>query len=241
MFEPIKTVQTRNYQLIIDQFRRLIEQGVLRIGDKLESERSLCQQLNVSRTSVREALIALELAGVIERRPEGKFIANTDRIFFEKTQEILLEEVSAYELLEARMAIEKEIAAIAAKNRTEEDLRNLEMVLLKLEQITDYRRHWIDKDLDYHMAIAKATNNRVLLQTMEVVVAPIKRKLWQSMNEEILETPTSVKKLTKEHWAIFEAIKNKDPQQAVKAVEAHLQTVSKNLLSPPTDKNGLAL
>jgi GntR family transcriptional repressor for pyruvate dehydrogenase complex len=139
------------------------------------------------------------------------------------------------------MAIEREIAAIASTNRTEEDLRNLEKILLRLERITDYRRYWIDKDLDYHMAIAEATNNRVLLQTMEVVVAPIKRKLWQSMNEEILETPTSVKELTKEHWAIFEAIKNKDPQQAVKAVEAHLQTVSKNLLSSPPDKNGLAL
>ena len=158
--------------------------------------------------------------------------ANTDGIFFEKTHEILLEEVSASELLEARMAIEKEIAAIASKNRTEEDLRNLEKTLLKLEQITDYRSHWINQDVDFHMAIAKATNNRVLLQTMEVVVAPIKRKLWQSMNEEILETPTLVKKLTKEHWAIFEAIKKK-PQQAMKAVEIHLQNISKNLSSPP--------
>jgi DNA-binding FadR family transcriptional regulator len=72
---------------------------------------------------------------------------------------------------------------------------------------------------------------------MEVVVAPIKRKLWQSMNEEILETPTLVKKLTREHWAIFEAIKNKDPQQAMKAVEIHLQNISKNLLSSPPNKN----
>lgn len=235
LFVPINKPKTRNYQLIIEQFRKMIEQGKLHIEDKLASERILCQQFSVSRTSLREAISALELSGVIERRPEGNFIINTDSFYFEKTLNLLVEGVTASELIEARMAIEKEITSIAAINRTEDNLREIEAILSNLENLIDYKKYWIREDLDFHMAIAKATKNVLLIRIMKVLYAPIKRKLWLSINKEILKNQVLINELKKNHKAIFNAIKNQNFKKAEKAAELHLKKVSENIFSQIRD------
>ncbi len=126
MFIPIKNAKV--YEQVIEQIKTMIISGNLQKGDKLPSERELVDQLKVSRTSIREALRALEIVGLIKcKQGEGNFIRdNFDNSLFEPLSLVfMLERSNKEDIIEVRRIIEVEAAALAAKRITKDQLKKV--------------------------------------------------------------------------------------------------------------------
>jgi len=230
MFNKVRTKKV--YMKIVEQVRDLIEEGRLKPGDKLPPEQVLAEKFGTSRPSVREALSALEILGITESRGgKGNFIKDTPRspLYEQEVMELEKEE-SPFELLEARKAVETEIADLAAKKATKEDIDAIYESLHKMEGAVNNIPRMMELDGEFHMNIAKAAHNNLLFSMMTYLSNLLKEKLWVNMKEKTWNLPGIPQKYLKEHTEIFNAIKNKDSKNARKQVYSHLVGVEKDLL-----------
>ena len=216
----------------MEQIRNLIKEGKLKPGDKLPPEQMLAKNFGTSRPSVREALSALEILGITESRGgKGNFIKDTlgSPIFEQEFME-LEEEESPFELLEARKALEIEIASLAAKKASQEDINSIDESLRNMEKALGNIPKMMEFDREFHINIAKAAHNNLLFSMMTYLSNLLKEKLWVNMKEKTWNLPGYPQKYLKEHNEIFIAIKNKDSKNARKQVNHHLAGVEKDLL-----------
>jgi len=217
---------------IVEQVRDLIKGGKLKQGDKLPPEQVLAEKFGTSRPSVREALSALEILGITESRGgKGNFIKDSSgsSLYEQKVVELEKEE-SPFELLEARKAVEIEIAELAAKKATPEDINAIYESLHKMKEATGNVPIMMEIDGEFHMNIAKAAHNNLLFSMMDYLNNLLKEELWVNMKEKTWNIPGQSQKYLKEHTEIFNAIKNKDSENARKQVYLHLNGVEKDLL-----------
>ena len=230
MFNKIHTKKV--YMKIVEQIRGLIKEGKLKPGDKLPPEQVLAENFGTSRPSVREALSALEILGITESRGgKGNFIKDTPRsTFYEQEIMELEEEESPFELLEARKSVEIEIADLAAKKASQEDIDAIYEPLHKMEGAISNIPEMMELDREFHINIAKAAHNNLLFSMMAYLSHLSKEKLWVNMKEKTWNLPGYPQKYLKEHTEIFNAIKNKDSKNARKQVYHHLVGVEKDLL-----------
>ena len=231
MFNKVQTKKV--YMKIVEQVRDLIKEGRLKPGDKLPPEQILAEEFGTSRPSVREALSALEILEIIESRGgKGNFIKdNLNTPSYEQKYRELEEEESPFELLEARKAVEIEIAELAAKKATQEDIDAIYEFLHKMEEAMNNIPKMMELDREFHMSIAKAAHNNLLFSMMTYLSNLLKEKLWVNMKEKTWNLPGYPQKYLKEHTEIFNAIKNKDSKNARKKVCYHLAGVEKDLLN----------
>lgn len=221
------------YTQIVEQFLEMIKHGEFEPGQKLPSERSLSQKLNVSRTSLREALIALHMMGVVEIKPNaGTYITS-------KTVPPILKEVtyinlgeSPFQILQARKAIEPNIAALAASQRDEESLRHIKSILEKIKStVYDYALNLVeynDLDCDFHITIAKATKNPVLIGIGYIINNLMHQELWMTLIKNTSNmTQSGQKEGLSGHDAVYSAILHGNPHAAQKAMKTHLDWVEK--------------
>lgn len=229
--KPIKP--KRIYKIIVDQIKDGIIAGKLHPGDKLLSERELAEQLDVSRASVREALCALEMAGLIEIKPgEGTFIRQFDvnSIIEPLSLMFLLEKDKIKEILEVRKALEVESASLACENANDEDLKNINVTLEEMQRCLENNDPGEEADLRFHYAVAAASRNSLLMRLMNTITDTMNqtisttRKLWLSYDK---GTPC---RLFEEHKSIYEAICTKNKEQARKRMYQHLWKVEQELL-----------
>ena len=216
----------------MEQIRNLIKEGKLKPGDKLPPEQMLAKEFGTSRPSVREALSALEILGITESRGgKGNFIKDTpgSPIFEQEVME-LEEEESPFELLEARKALEIEIAGLAAKKASQEDINAIYESLHNMEEALGNIHEMMEFDREFHINIARAAHNNLLFSMMTYMSNLLKEKLWVNMKEKTWNLPGYPQKYLKEHNEIFNAIKNKDSKNARKQVNHHLAGVEKDLL-----------
>ncbi len=227
MFEKVKTKKV--YMKIVEQIRDLIREGKLKPGDKLPPENNLAAEFGASRPSVREALSALEILGVIESRGgKGNFISDSlGSPFYKQRFEELEEEESPSELLEARESLETEIAELAAKKATKEDIDVLQNSLNKLKSATNISE-FMEFDWKFHVSIAKAAHNKLLLSMMIYLADGLKETLWTNLKKKSLNIPGHTQRRLKEHTEIFNAIKNKDSKGAHEKMYSHLIDVGKD-------------
>jgi len=230
LFNKVKTKKV--YIKIVEQIRDLIKEGKLKPGDKLPPEQVLAEEFGTSRPSVREALSALEILGITESRGgKGNFIKDTIRSpLYEQEVMELEEEESPFELLEARKAVETEIADLAAKKATLEDIDAIDDSLNKMEKAMNNIPQLMELDREFHMNIARAAHNNLLFSMMAYLSNLLKEKLWVNMKEKTWNLPGYPQKYLKDHTEIFNAIKNKDSKNARRKVNHHLAGVKKNLL-----------
>lgn len=224
--QPIKT--KRIYETIVEQIKSLIVSGNLSPGEKLPSERELSQKLEVSRTSVREALVALDMTGLIEVRPgEGAFVSrsNTGEIIESLAFAFLLEKANVRNLMEVRKGLEVEAAGLAAEKASPRDLEKMKKALDQMEQDLNTGTGGDKADLDFHFSITEATRNPLLIRVMNTVydtmnqTLKITRKLWLS------STSGTPRRLYEEHRDIYMAIKEGDSPKARKIMAEHLSKV----------------
>lgn len=219
-----KTGSDRSYQRLAAQILALIVQGEFKLGERLPSERALAERFDVSRTSVREAMIALELQSVVEvRGGSGIYVTQTSGSaaapsFMPETGP------GPFELLRARCLIESEIASVAAETRKDGDLD------LIFTALSDMHEHMDDKDANeaadrlFHLRIAQATGNSVLLQMVTAMWAQARGPVWTKI-EHHFHTPELRLASHADHQRIFKALLARDPAAARAAMRAHLERV----------------
>jgi DNA-binding FadR family transcriptional regulator len=214
----------RLYRQIADQIRTLIGKGEVAPGARLPAERDLARQLGVSRPSLREALIALEVEGLLDVRvgsgiyvtpPEGRGRA------FE-----INGASGPFEVIRARWMIEGECAALAAKNATPAQLRAIRKAHTNLLREAKRHHNPLDADRAFHVAIAQATGNSALELVVQTLwdqrVGPLYRAL-----ETKLEYPAMAGDTTGEHEAVLEAICARQPIAARAAMRRHMDQTRK--------------
>ena len=231
MFNKVKTKKV--YMKIVEQVRDLIKEGKLKPGDKLPPEQTLAEKFGTSRPSVREALSALEILGITESRGgKGNFIRNNlNSLLYEQKFKELEEEESPFELLEARKAVETEIAGLTAKKATREEIAAIQGSLNKMKGAMRNIPEMMEFDREFHINIARAAHNGLLFSMMTHLADLLKEKLWINLKEKSWSIPGRPKKYLEEHTEIFNAIKNKDSKDARKRMYDHLAGVEKDLLS----------
>src|SRR5699024_3513356 len=159
-------------QNVTKQLIVLIMSGELATGEKLPSERKLMDYFDIGRSSLREAIKAVEVLGLIEVRvPEGTFVTDNLGEFFTKhlalMSKIGLDNIE--ELIEARLTIEAQIAVIAAQKATDEDIETLENIMKQLNNSLDDNQKFQQWDLAFHKTLAEMSRNSFLIQVMKIL------------------------------------------------------------------------
>lgn len=226
--EPIKS--TRIYEAIVRQVKAMIAEGRLKSGDQLPPERDLAEKFVVSRTSVREALRALESLGLIEIRPgEGTFVREVSvEALIEPLALVMLSQREAIgELFEARRLLEPSIAAFAARRATPHDIEEMTRILEDQAKEVAAGRTGLVQDADFHSAIASAAHNRAISRLVHGIM-----DLLTQTREESLSTPGRPTRSHESHRRILEAIARRDEDAARQAMLDHLRSVEEVVLTP---------
>jgi DNA-binding FadR family transcriptional regulator len=228
---PLQTVAPqRLYRQIAEQLRLLMVSGEFALGSRLPAERDLAVQLGVSRPSVREALIALEVEGMIEvRTGSGIYVQRIDppsKSAVTQADANTPADWGPLEVMSARLLVEAEVAALAATHAQKADLKAIKAGLqqMKLEAARDQVPR--EGDEAFHDAIAQACGNSVLLDTVQ--------RYWQARNGPLFERlgdyfehPESWQAAIGEHQQVLLAIEAHDASAARKAMQKHLRQAYK--------------
>jgi DNA-binding FadR family transcriptional regulator len=188
----------------------------------LPSERELAAQLGVSRPSVREALIALEVAGKVEVRVgAGIFVAQRRPVIAADPSK---EGQGPFELLRARWLIEGEIAAEAARSAKKDELEAVRLAVADMHERQQQRRDADPADRDFHLGIARATHNSVLVSVVQDLWDRGRGAIWKRM-EHHFQTPDMRTAALRDHRAILEALEARDARASRAAMRRHLERV----------------
>ena len=231
---PLQVVEpVRLYRQIAGQIATLIDSGEFAAGSRLPPERELAVLLGVSRTSVREALISLEIAGRVEVRVgTGIFVqpqrANRIGVAIPPRGNAAGrdEGPGPFELLAARRLIEGEIASLAARRIRKAEIAALEDTIQRMRAHGDDFEQRDAADRDFHVAIAEATGNGSFALVVEALGDQRRGELWTKM-EEHFHTPALREKTLTDHTAIIAALKARDGAAARAAMHRHLARVER--------------
>lgn len=205
------------------QIIKLISTGELQPGQRLPSERELCEQFGASRSSLREALRCLSIVGVLHARVgDGTSVAVDGETFLRRIIEwrLITEKHDVENLMEVRIGLEGVSAATAALRATGADIKNLRHLLAKMKLVAKDARKFAVLDVEFHVALAKASGNALVFDLVSMVRNHLVRVL-----PKVLKLPNAVPLSTKEHMAILEAIERRDADAARGAMNAHLEAV----------------
>jgi GntR family transcriptional repressor for pyruvate dehydrogenase complex len=229
--EPVRS--TRIYEEIVRQIRALIADGQLKSGDRLPPERDLAERFRVSRTSVREAMRALESTGLVEIRPgEGAFVrqVSVEALVEPLAVVILGHRAAIAELFEARRLIEPPIAGLAARRATPDEVAELRRILDAQSGEVAAGRTGLSQDAQFHAAIAHSTHNHAITRIVTALV-----DLLTQSREESLSTPGRPQRSDEDHRRILAAIEGRDAAAAEQAMLGHLVAVERLVTGPPED------
>jgi DNA-binding FadR family transcriptional regulator len=221
---PIQPIESRRlYRQIADQIASLIDRGDYRHGTRLPPERNLASQLSVSRPSVREAVIALEVEGYVEVRMGSGVYVIDPRYRSIKPENDLDQETGPFELIVARRLVEAECAARAARSATPEQIATIRM---SLDAMTAGAHAPLTHDQAFHVAIAQASNNSGLLLLVETMWAERSRPLFARL-EHHFGSPVIWLDVRREHHAVLDAITARNPVAARKAMRRHIDQAAR--------------
>jgi DNA-binding FadR family transcriptional regulator len=231
MFEPVKMQRVSDE--ILRQIREAVLGGTFQAGDRLPNERALAEQFAASRTSVREALRGLEQEGVIYIKKGvqgGVFVADADHRMVSRPFQTLLQlrKVSMHNIAEARLIFEPEAARLAAERATDEDLRELEEVIEKMNRVVEAGEPQSSYDLKFHKLVARAAGNPILLMLAEAML-----EVASQVITDLHPSLDVLRNVVKRHKQVFEAIKNRDSELAFTLMSEHIVDVQKRLSKRP--------
>lgn len=213
--------RSRLYEQLVERLLSLIEELDLVPGNRLPPERELASQLGVSRATVRQALVVLEVQGLVEvRHGEGAILRET------RPASAVLTAVAAHtrrlpEVIEAREALEVQLAALAARRRTEEDLTRIEAGLDAMAADIEAGGRGLEGDELFHGAVTAAARSSLLADLMAEISAAIRESRLESLSQ-----PERPQQSLASHRKIADAIRAQDESAAAHAMAEHIRLVS---------------
>jgi GntR family transcriptional repressor for pyruvate dehydrogenase complex len=220
-----RTVKTsRLYEQIVQQVEDSILQGQLKPGDQLPAERELALRFGVSRTAVREAVKALREKGLVEAfSGRGTFVTNGTSHAIRQSLDLMIrisQQEGSTHLAELRQILEPEIAALAAPRIEEQLLSTMREAVAAMDRSLHEPDHYVEADLDFHLALAEAAGNPLILSLLDSIVG-----LLREQRSRIFNVDGGPERGQFHHKRILAAIERRDPETAREAMRAHLKQV----------------
>lgn len=216
---------------VAEQIVEAIQQGVYKIGDRLPPERVIEQQTGVSKSCVREALSALQLAGVVERIPgSGTYVRSSAEGI--GALALLEESESVEEALDARRVIERGVVQLAIDKATGKQLDGIEEIWKQMKALLKEKDHegFFELNERFHLAIAEATDNSLIAKVVHLLLKITRQRLWkQTITEYFLKDENRFQQSIEEHHQILSALRNRDKEMAERVMEEHFSTVERIL------------
>ncbi|WP_031538185.1 MULTISPECIES: FadR/GntR family transcriptional regulator [unclassified Bacillus (in: firmicutes)] len=221
------------YEEVADALCEAIKKGQLKSGEKLASVQQLADNFQVSRSAMREALTALKAKGLIElKQGEGTFVKtyHPEEVVFSFPQAVLMNKKDVMNLLEVRRMIESGAAKSAAENRTNQDLIEMKAALDKMSAANGGEELGEAADLEFHLSVAKATNNALLVNLLMNVSDLMQETMKETRQIWLYSKQTTMTQLYEEHLLIYQAILHQESEKAVSAMTQHLENVEEILI-----------
>ncbi|CAI9386557.1 FadR/GntR family transcriptional regulator [Niallia sp. HCP3S3_B10] len=221
------------YEEVADALYEAIKKGQLKSGEKLASVQQLADNFQVSRSAMREALTALKAKGLIElKQGEGTFVKtyHPEEVVFSFPQAVLMNKKDVMNLLEVRRMIESGAAKSAAENRTNQDLIEMKAALDKMSAANGGEELGEAADLEFHLSVAKATNNALLVNLLMNVSDLMQETMKETRQIWLYSKQTTMTQLYEEHLLIYQAILHQESEKAVSAMTQHLENVEEILI-----------
>ncbi|MCG3413231.1 FadR family transcriptional regulator [Staphylococcus massiliensis] len=226
----MKISNEKIYEQIANVIIKQIKSGELEPGHKLPSIQTLSQNYGVSVASVREALNALRMIGLIEiKHGYGTFVKQKEPTFFELQQDDFSRK-DIEDLLELRHVVEYATAYYASSRHTEADIKQMKDALKIMEKAVQKGYSGEEGDLKFHLSIAKASHNKLLYELLENISDLMQHTMMETRKMFMYHQQKTQENLYQEHVDILEAILKGDPELASKHMKQHLNDVKETLL-----------
>ncbi|MGA2373961.1 MAG: FadR/GntR family transcriptional regulator [Candidatus Sulfotelmatobacter sp.] len=228
----------RLYEQIVQQIEESVLNGSLKPGDQLPAERDLAQRLGVSRTAVREAVKTLREKGLVEAYSgRGTFITDGTSQAARQSFDLMVkigqqgQQEGLPHLVDLRLVLEPGIAAMAAERYTDEDLTAMREAVAVMDRSQKNAEAYIEADLDFHLALAEAVANPLILSLIDSIVGLLREQRIRIFNVE-----GGPQRGQFHHKRILEAMERRDPEMARSSMRAHLEQVRQDSQIPPSGK-----
>lgn len=210
---------------VVEQIEKLIEDGAFQSGEKLPSVREMCDMFGVGRSAIRDAIITLKGKGTVDvRQGEGTYIRRFDSVNLFNDPLISPESSDVRELYQVRKMLEPKIAEMAALCRSEKHLQELENILT-----SETSNRWED-DYNFHMTIARASGNQIIIQLMQFISTTTKKHM-NDFHQYIQKNHITINRINEHHQKIYSAIQSNNAAQAKSEMTEHLEYVEEILHS----------
>jgi len=220
---PRESIVFRVAQSLLDH----LTSGAIAPGTRLPSERQLAETLNVGRSAVREALASLDLLGIVSIRPgSGTYLRDSSSEILPRAINwgLMLGQPRIQDLVEIRQFLEVDSARLAAERATDDDIEKLSRQIDQMRRSVDDFSEFVELDVNFHLGVARAAKNSVLSDVLNSVRPLLHVWIERTSNDHEVTAAAVI-----EHVAIFEAIRDRDPEAAERAMREHMHIASERL------------
>lgn len=214
--------RSRLYEQVVQRLREHVTDSGLDVGDRLPAERELAERLGVSRASVRQAIVVLEVQGMVEVRHGGGTYLRKRTLDSDPVDELVARKRRLPDVFDAREALETKLAELAAERRTDDDMAEIDAALDDMRAQVDSGDHGNDGDRRFHAAITAAAHSTMLAEFMRTIADDIAESRRESLRQ-----PGRPPRSLAQHERIADAIRAGHGRAAATAMRRHLRTVSR--------------
>jgi len=220
----------KSYEIIAEELQRIIDSGLIKPGDKLDSIENLAKQYHVGRSTIREALSQLKAKGLIESRQGGGTYVTSPIPTMSSLQDVTVENpMELTQLLQVRIIVEVGCIELASKLRTESDMEELQRILSQMEDAIGNEEISQVYDVNFHLAIARATQNPFLLSMMESISTAMSRTIRDTRSLWLYSRKEAAERLYEEHQQMLQCITDQNPEAGILVMRKHLSKVEEVL------------
>jgi GntR family transcriptional repressor for pyruvate dehydrogenase complex len=215
-------VKSRLYEQVLERLRAYVAEAGLHAGDRLPAERDLAARLGVSRASVKQAIVVLEVQGLVEVRHGGGTYLVRGTLDVEPVEHLVERRKRLPDVLEAREALETKLAELAAERRTPDELEDIRQALDFMRDEIAEGGFGVEGDRRFHAAVTAAAHSSLLADFMKSIAGQITESRIESLRQ-----PGRPPRSLAQHTTIYAAIAAGEPKKAAAAMRTHVRSVAK--------------
>lgn len=224
------SLSKKSYEIIAEELQRIIESGLIKPGEKLDTIENLAKEYHVGRSTIREALSQLKARGLVESRQGGGTYVTSPAPGLSSLQEIpVTNTMELSQLLQVRKIIEVGCIELATQLRDDSHIEELQRILDQMRDAVDNEEISQVYDVNFHLTIAKATQNPFLQTMMESISTVMSKTIRDTRNLWLYSKRESAERLYDEHQRMLQAIIDKDPETGSQVMRKHLSKVEEVL------------